>query len=774
MIDKPRQIKLHSYWILFSLFMLVLIYPIHHFIGQIKDQNLNQASNLLSHEIQLLGNIVETLLQSGQYDAIQPVFDEWVINNNHVESISLTTANGFRIGEYQSDKQSEHVQSDNYVIKYGYNGFATLHLENNIDWIFHQNDQNRLFFLLGWLVLGVAGLYVIRNFQVHQYENYRLRQLQNELESTNTTLQKEQDFLRSLIDSIPDPVFFKDKNSVYLGCNKAYEKFSGRNEKQQIGKSDFDLYDVDTANKYKSVDLKMLETGKPVRSEEWVNYPDGNRVLLDTLKTPYSDKDGNVLGFIGISRDITDLKHFQDKLEELAYYDNLTGLPNRRFLTDRMQQSMSHANRYQKKLAICSIDLDGFKPINDKYGHDAGDKVLIEFSNRLSSALRADDIVARWGGDEFTFLFTDLHNNNECIELVERLQNLISLPIEFNGQTFNLSASMGLTIYPDDSVDSDTLLRHADLAMYDAKIAGKNTYKFFDLEQDRLLHDHHQNRQRIEEALSKEEFVLYFQPQIHLKQGAPYGVEVLVRWNHPEEGILPPGAFLPYIEGHTSSVDLDWWIIENAIAQLQEWLKQGVFFHLSINVSAITFREKNFVQRLKKLFKNYSPVQPEMISLELLETAALGNLESIAEKMNECSTMGVQFSLDDFGTGYSSLTYLNRLPAHVLKIDQSFVRDMLVDEKDMNIVEGIIRLSAAFNRMVIAEGVEDIKHGTKLIELGCVFAQGYAIAKPMPAEQIITWLSNYKAPTEWLEATKPGLTIIEGRFGTSIPNSTHR
>jgi diguanylate cyclase (GGDEF)-like protein/PAS domain S-box-containing protein len=773
MKDKSGKFKLHKHWIIFSLFMLLMIYPIHHFIGAIKDQNINQLTQLTNLEIHQLGNIVETLLQSGQYDAVQSVFDEWSVSNTDIDIISLTTANGYRIGEYNSRRDSTYTISDDLVIKYGYSGFATLNLTKNIEWIYQQHDKNRYLFMIGWLVLGLAGLYIIRNFQIHQYENQHLRQLQNELESTNEKLQKEQSFLRSLIDSIPDPIFFKDKNSVYLGCNKAFTKFSGRSEQEQIGKSDLDLFDFETANKYRSIDLKMLESGKADRFEEWVTYPDGRKVLLDTLKTPYFDQDGNILGFIGISRDITDIKNFQDKLEELAYHDSLTGLPNRRLLMDRLHLAITHSNRYQKKLAICSIDLDGFKPINDEFGHDAGDKVLIEFSNRLSNALRAGDMVARWGGDEFTLLFAELANINECIELVERLQHLILVPIKVEEKTFNLTASMGLTIYPDDKTDDDTLLRHADLAMYDAKIAGKNTYKFFDLEQDRLLHDHHQNRQRIEEALEQEEFILYFQPQIHLKQGAPYGVEALVRWNHPQQGILPPATFLPYIEGNVTSIDLDWWVIEKSISQLEDWLHQGVFFHLSINVSAITFQQKDFVEKLRTIFVKHPVIQPEMISLELLETAALGNLEYVAEKMIECKTMGLQFSLDDFGTGYSSLTYLNRLPADVLKIDQSFVRDMLVDEKDMNIVEGIIRLSSAFNRMVIAEGVEGIEHGTRLIELGCLFAQGYAIAKPMPANEIRNWLNGFKAPTEWLEAAKPSLTIIEGNSNAITHSINH-
>ncbi len=733
--------------------MLLLLLPTYLIVNQGSERDRSQAILEVKQELNLLSHLVTNLLQSGDYEAVQSMIDQWSVNNPTIQQITLITQNGFRIAEMGTPHKTEYQHTESSLLKYGYRGKATLQLTKDIGWVHEHFIQILVYTLLAWLSVGLFGFYLIRYLLIREYENSRLQQLSNELSSTNRRLDREQMLLRSLIDSIPDLIFFKDKDSVYLGCNKAFERFSGLPEAAQVGKTDYDLFDADSASLFQARDKAMMQTGNPRRYEEWVTYPDGRKVLLDTLKTPYFDNHDNLLGLIGISRDITELKEVQNQLEEMAYHDALTHLPNRRHLVERLGQAIAQADRNNTKLAICTIDLDGFKPI----------KVLIEFASRLQASLRAEDTVARWGGDEFTLLFTNLRNFKECIELVERLQQLFTLQVEVEDYQFTLSASVGITIYPDDKNNADTLMRHADQAMYEAKLAGKNQYHVFDPEQDKALHSHHENRGRFEQAINRNELTLFYQPQVHLRQGAPYGVEALVRWNHPEQGLLAPAMFLPYIEGHNLSIKLDWWVLETAFAQVSEWISGGNFFHMSINISALSFKQVDFVSRLEDLLEKYPRVLPEIVSLELLETAALGNLELIADKMRECQKLGFQFCLDDFGTGYSSLTHLGRLPANVLKIDQSFVRDMLIDERDANIVEGIIRLSAAFKRMVIAEGVEEILHGVKLIEMGCNYAQGYAIAKPMPAENLDEWLSKFQAPEEWLKSNRPKLSLLNGK-----------
>ncbi|MGD2117545.1 MAG: EAL domain-containing protein [Chromatiales bacterium] len=742
-----------KHWVLLAIVMTGLLLLGYRIYDEQYQDNKKRIYEHTEQELALLGVLSEKALRAGEYEAIQLIFNEWSETQQDTLALTLQTASGYFIGEFHRISDSEFTHSLNKHIEYGYNNDATLTLVKDVSAIYTQRLRTGALAATAWLVAGLFGIYLIRNMHIRNIETNRLAQLSQELTATNENLKREQILLRSLINSIPDLIFFKNEQGVFLGCNKAFEEFVGCPEPEQVGRTDLDFFDEKTAKAFRANDRRMLKSGKPRRNEEWVTYPDGHQVLLDTLKTPYYDPDGNVLGLIGISRDITEIKNYQAQLEELAYNDILTHLPNRRYLVDRMQQAIASADRHNTKFAVCALDLDGFKPINDQLGHAAGDKFLIEFSKRLTHSLRTEDTVARWGGDEFTLLFTDIRNNNECVELVERLQNLISTPYTTEGKEFILTASIGLTIYPDDKGDADTLLRHADQAMYNAKSSGKNQYHFFDAEQDKLMHSQHENLARIEQAIQQDELELHFHPQIHLKQSKVYGVETLVRWQHPEKGLLPPAEFLPFIEDHIMCVDLDWWVLHAAVRQLSDWVRAGYRLRLGINVSAITFQQPDFVQRLQQLFSGPYKKCAKMVSLEILETAALGNLEVISEKMEQCQKLGLQFALDDFGTGYSSLTYLSRLPAETLKIDRLFVRDMLVDERDANIVEGIVRLAAAFNRSVIAEGVEDVQHGLRLIEIGCEYAQGYAIARPMPAEELLDWIRNYEAPKEWLQAS---------------------
>jgi diguanylate cyclase (GGDEF)-like protein len=437
----------------------------------------------------------------------------------------------------------------------------------------------------------------------------------------------------------------------------------------------------------------------------------------------------------------------------MAHYDALTQLPNRILLADRMRQAMAQAERGKQILAICYLDLDGFKPVNDQHGHDAGDRLLVEISRRLQDALRATDTVARLGGDEFALLVGGIQNLGECERTLDRILYNIALPFQLqSGAEVMVSGSLGLTLYPDDNADSDGLLRHADQAMYQAKQQGRNRYHVFDSERDRQVHARSAALQRLAQALQDQEFVLFYQPKVDMRRGQVFGAEALIRWQHPERGLLPPSEFLPVIEESELSVDLGQWVIDQALQQLQIWARQGISLSLSINISAQHLQRQDFMQHLKQSLANYPDVSPNRLELEVLETSALADLTHVSAVIVECQLMGMAFALDDFGTGYASLSYLRRLPAKVLKIDQVFVRDMLDDKEDMAIVEGVVALAKTFNRTVIAEGVESAEQGILLMHLGCHLAQGYGIARPMSIEKFILWLTQYQPSHAWLQA----------------------
>jgi diguanylate cyclase (GGDEF)-like protein/PAS domain S-box-containing protein len=442
--------------------------------------------------------------------------------------------------------------------------------------------------------------------------------------------------------------------------------------------------------------------------------------------------------------DITKRKIAEEKLEHIGYYDPLTDLPNRVLLADRLNQAMMQCQRRNRSLTVAYLDLDGFKTINDTYGHDTGDGLLVAVSERMKKALREGDTLARIGGDEFIAVMVYLEKIEDSKPLLERLLKAVSEPVTVGDAVMQVSASIGVTIYPQDGVDADQLIRHADQAMYVAKQAGKNRYHLFDTALDIKIKIQQESITNVRSALGRSEFVLYYQPKVNMNTGDVIGVEALIRWQHPEHGLVPPLDFLPLIEGHAISLELGEWVIDTALAQISQWRSMGERLPISVNISAYQLQQNNFVTRLTALLAAHPEVNPHYLELEILETSALNDIGQVLDTMNACHELGVRFALDDFGTGYSSLTYLRRLPAYLIKIDQSFVRDMLESANDSAIVEGVVSLAKAFQREVIAEGVETIAHRVALLQLGCELAQGNGIARPMPADDIPEWVSSWK------------------------------
>ncbi len=451
-----------------------------------------------------------------------------------------------------------------------------------------------------------------------------------------------------------------------------------------------------------------------------------------------TDSEGAATHRVFASFDITQLKAHQAELDRIANYDPLTGVANRRLLSDRMSQALALAKRNNKPLAICVLDLDGFKSVNDQFGHATGDQLLIVIVTRLQTILRAGDTLARLGGDEFAMLFNEIHPD-AVRTLLDRVLSAVNEPVELSRRKVAVSASIGVTLYPEDTADADTLLRHADQAMYFAKQTGKNRYHFFDPAQDQRIHAHREQLQRLREALYKDEFVLFYQPKVELKTGRLVGAEALIRWQHPENGLLPPAQFLPFIEHTDLEVGVGRWVITSALQQTAQWRRDGLQLEISVNISANHLQHPGFVNDLQHRLSQQPSLPAGSLQIEVLESAALEDFVGVAQVIEDCQNIGVSFALDDFGTGYSSLTYLRKLPATTLKIDQSFVRDMLDDRGDRAIVEGVIALCKTFNRHTVAEGVETAEHYQMLVELGCQYGQGYGIARPMPADQLLNW-----------------------------------
>ncbi|SDI31163.1 PAS domain S-box-containing protein/diguanylate cyclase (GGDEF) domain-containing protein [Propionivibrio dicarboxylicus] len=477
-----------------------------------------------------------------------------------------------------------------------------------------------------------------------------------------------------------------------------------------------------------------------------VRPSDGRTVWVRGLGKLEFAEDGHPTRMLGTIQDVTALKLAQQDLERMAYYDVLTGLANRVLLSDRMHQAISRCKRRNDELiAICHLDLDGFKSVNDRWGHDVGDSLLARVAERFKEAVRGNDTVARLGGDEFVVVFCDLKNIAGVENAVTRLMDCASRPYEINGIEMTSTVSVGITIYPLDAEDEpDALIRHADQAMYEAKRNGGNRSHFFDPESDKLLKERQGIHRQIADALRNNEFRLFYQPKVDLQTGSVTGVEALLRWQHPKRGLLPPGEFLPIIESTELTLPIGEWVLREALRQSRIWISTGINLVISVNVFALHLQRPDFPDRLRNILGEFPDIAPETIELEILETTALGDLAEINKKIERCTEQGVQFSLDDFGTGYSSLTYLRSLPVVTVKIDRSFVGDMLILPKDQALVEGLIAMAHSVQRSVVAEGVETIDHANALLQCGCDQAQGFGIGHPMPPDAIPDWLATWQ------------------------------
>lgn len=476
---------------------------------------------------------------------------------------------------------------------------------------------------------------------------------------------------------------------------------------------------------------------------------DGTEYNIEDSAAPILLENGELLGCVLVFRDVTEKHRLLSDVRWQAGHDVLTGLPNRALLADRFERALAAAQRQKNNLVVCVLDLDDFKPVNDLYGHAVGDQLLVQAAKRLTELVRAEDTVARMGGDEFVLLLSGLRDDEEADQLLQRIRSAMCVPYLVDGKNIIVSASIGAVSYPEDHADSDTLLRHADQAMYQAKQGGRNRHYFFDVHHDKEAQTIHQTLARVKQAIACNELNLYYQPKVNMRNGQVLGMEALLRWMHPQQGTLLPGAFLAALEQTDLIVDIGDWVLETALAQLHEWHQRGLIWSVSVNIAARHFQHPDFYARLKNLLARYPNMPEQSLQIEILESVAQHDVGQVRLLILQCQELGVSFALDDFGTGFSSLSYLKHLPAQTLKIDQSFVRDILDDQVDRAVVEAIIGLARVFNREVVAEGVESKEHGVLLMHLGCDVAQGYCISSPLPAEAVPAWCDQFSIDKSW-------------------------
>ncbi|MDD4854440.1 MAG: EAL domain-containing protein [Sulfuricurvum sp.] len=559
-------------------------------------------------------------------------------------------------------------------------------------------------------------------------------------------LEQQKEEFETIFNISKDGIAILDMESNFLDFNDAYMEMTGFTREELLATSCIALSIPEDRERAIKIMKTVATEGYVKGFEKTCLVKEGKRIVITMTLTLLPDKKRILIS----TKDITDMKEHERQLEYIAHYDALTGLPNRILKSDRLRQAMIQAQRREEQVAVLYLDLDGFKEVNDRYGHSIGDQLLVALSARMKQALREGDTLSRLGGDEFVAIIVNMQNTSIALQIIQRLLEAANQPIHLDDLMLQVSASIGVTFYPQhNDVDADQLIRQADQAMYEAKQAGKNRYHIFDPEHDRTIRTRHETLERIHQALKDNEFVLYYQPKINIRTSKLIGAEALIRWNHPKQGLIPPLDFLPFIENHPLAVEIGEWVIDEAISQIERWSKQGLDLPVSINVGARQLLQGDFVERLRVILSRHESFNSSLLEIEVLETSALEDVNRAAHIIEECRTMGIRFALDDFGTGYSSLTYLKRLPVAILKIDQSFVRDMLGNSDDLAILEGIINLASAFHREVIAEGVETLEHGERLLLMGCDLIQGYGIARPMPSEKLLEWSQNWCQDHLW-------------------------
>lgn len=544
----------------------------------------------------------------------------------------------------------------------------------------------------------------------------------------------------SVFHSSAEGVLITDAEGAILSVNPAFSKITGYGEEEAVGRRPSLLRSEHHKAEFYGEMWRILRGQGHWQGEIWNRRKDGEAYLQWMTINRIDDANGNPVRYVSVFHDITETRRKDERIQHLAFHDALTGLPNRTLMLDRLQHAISRCQRESRRLAVTFIDLDRFKSVNDGLGHDIGDLLLQEVARRIQSRLRAMDTVARLGGDEFVVLMEDLGETGHCASLAEQLIAEIRLPMQLRGHSVEIGASMGMAFFPEDGADPLELMKRADMAMYAAKAAGRNTYRFFQGEMLERISRRLGMEMDLRRAIGDGSLELHYQPKVSLFTAQPVGLEALLRWRHPVYGLLPPSEFIPLAEENGLIVALGDWVLDQAGRQAAILQQRGWRLPIAVNVSARQLDAGDLVERISTLVTRHGITAGDL-EIELTESTVMANPASVVILLGRLRALGVRVAVDDFGTGYSSLAYLRRLPIDVLKIDRSFVMEADRNEEDAQIVRTIVALGQALHLTLVAEGIENEQQAELLRGLGCGIAQGYYYARPMTGSDLIDWLS---------------------------------
>jgi diguanylate cyclase (GGDEF)-like protein/PAS domain S-box-containing protein len=540
------------------------------------------------------------------------------------------------------------------------------------------------------------------------------------------------------LNAIGDGVLSTDIRGNVTYMNTVAESLTGWTREEAMGQpahAVFRILDTRTRTGMESpLDLAIRENKTlSLTADCLLICRDGTEAPIEDSAAPIHDRRGKVIGAVIVFHDVTATRTMLQRMSHLAQHDGLTDLPNRLLFNDRLNQAIALAQRHETRLAVMFIDLDRFKYVNDSLGHAMGDRVLQSVAQRLLSCVRKSDTVSRQGGDEFVVLLTEVAHDADAAHVAEEILRALRVSHRLDNQELHLTVSIGIVTYPDDGSDADTLLRNADFAMYQAKGNGRDNYEFFQADMNSRAMARQSLENDLHHALQRREFFLHYQPKIDLETGAICGAEALLRWRHPQRGLVSPTQFIPVAEESGLIVPIGQWVLREACRQLEAWHSAGLAnFGIAVNTSSVELRSRTFVDSLIAILEG-TGIEPRHLQLELTETFLMQDSTSTAAVLNDIRSLGVAIALDDFGTGYSSLSYLKRFPIDTLKIDRSFVEELITESDSASIVNAVIAMGKSLRMRVVAEGVETREQLQFLQEHCCPEGQGYFFSRPIVA-----------------------------------------
>ncbi len=599
-----------------------------------------------------------------------------------------------------------------------------------------------------WIVLFIGMLFTATMTVALMISTGRRARIEEVVSQRTASLLKAKEDLRLLAITFEsnEAIMITDSNNLIMRVNQAFTKMTGYTQEDVLGKSpDILSSGKHSASFYQNMRQALSENGS-YESEIWNRRKNGEVYPERHTITTISDESGKIINYVSVFSDITTQKAHEDRIQFLAFYDQLTSLPNRRLLLDRLQYNLSLSQRNKKHGVLMFLDLDDFKKINDSLGHEVGDELLQQAAARIKLPLRRADTVARLGGDEFVILVANQTLEGDALiefasNLAEKIIAAFQQSFHIKGYEHHISTSIGITIFPPTEQAAVSILGQADTAMYKSKKMGKNTFCFYEQAMQTLAEAKLALEHDLRRAIEQQQFSLNYQPQVD-NSGKVLAIEALVRWQHPQRSWVSPAEFIPLAEDSGLIIPIGQWVLVHACTQLQSWLRQGLQIqHISVNVSPKQFRQNDFIANIKSAL-NQSGLPAKNLMLEITEGIVLDNVEDTIQKMDTLKQIGIQFSIDDFGTGYSSLSYLKRLPIDELKIDQSFVRDIATDKDDAAIVATIIAMASHLNLTVVAEGVENFQQLDFLTANGCILFQGYHFSRPLTAVDLLSFVQK--------------------------------